>query len=218
MLCHRLCPREPLIVCYLCLSPVKLSTWADGSHRKKCLEKHIEVISLLPSLPSLVCRHCAGALRLWPAQVGGPQFRCDSGLPLCPIGGRDVTNNGSNRYNCFSCDHDLCQGCVRALSSSLNTSIQLDTKLDTVVTVNEDKNSGNVNLIREGHFLLEKIPLIDKDSPEDQGLCCEDQRLSWRLSYDSKDLSPSLFRMEAPLVCGEDFLSCSSTKENLNKL
>jgi len=48
--------------------------------------------------------------------------------------------------------------------------------------------------------------------------CCEDQRLSWRLSYDSKDLSPSLFRMEAPLVCGEDFLSCSSTKENLNKL
>ena len=28
-----------------------------------------KVISLFPSLPSLVCRHCGGVLRLWPAQV-----------------------------------------------------------------------------------------------------------------------------------------------------
>jgi len=170
MLCRGFCPREPLIICYLCLSPVKLSSWADGSHRKKCIEKHIEVISLFPSLPSLVCRHCGGVLRLWPAQVGGPKFRCDSGLPLCPVIGQDVDNVGSNRYNCFTCDHDLCQGCVHALASSVLDPNQLEKKLDTVVTVDEDKNSGTVNLIRQGPFLLEKIPLIDKESPEERSL------------------------------------------------
>ena len=34
----------------------------------------------------------------------------------------------------------------------------------------------------------------------------------------TKMLSNIYYRMEAPLVCAEDFLSCSSTKENLNKL
>ncbi len=51
---------------------------------------------------------------LWPATQS--TFGCSNSY--CPQAGRVLLSDGSNRYNCFLCDLDLCSDCVVKLEDS----------------------------------------------------------------------------------------------------
>ena len=44
-------------------------------------------------------------------------FRCDSGFPSCPGGGRPVRCTGGNKFSCFHCDYSVCTACVDTIDT-----------------------------------------------------------------------------------------------------
>ena len=63
---------------------------------------------MFPEPYNVLCPKCGSRLKQWPSR--GPEFYCE-GVGCTRVGGID--NNGSNRFNCFICDYDLCLQCVR---------------------------------------------------------------------------------------------------------
>ena len=98
--------------------------WANGSHRMRCAKKNQHVIETMPIVYDIKCPGCTRKLRLWP-NLGDP-FKCDEG-PDClstmvgPYAPGDIQNDGTNRFNCFRCDYDLCRSCVRNKMMGVST-------------------------------------------------------------------------------------------------
>ena len=58
---------------------------------------------------SLPCNQCGELLRIWPPNMGPNYFRCHE--IQCWSKGVLIYNNGTNRFNCFTCDLDRCREC-----------------------------------------------------------------------------------------------------------
>ena len=71
----------------------------------------IDVLSEMPRT-SLPCDKCGELLRIWPSNMGPPYFRCKD--TNCWSKGALIQNNGTNRFNCFTCDLDTCRECGNA--------------------------------------------------------------------------------------------------------
>jgi len=101
---------ETLVTCYLCKKRVAQGQWKQGIHRQKCAEMQKDTLRLMKSPENNKIRFpkCRARLKLWPANHG-PPFACSSSN--CPIVGR-IRSTGQNRFNCFSCNFDLCESCV----------------------------------------------------------------------------------------------------------
>ena len=101
---------ESLVTCYLCKRRVTQGQWKQGSHRQKCADIHKDTLKnmMSPENNKIRCPKCRARLKLWPANHG-PPFACSSSN--CPIVGR-IKSTGQNRFNCFSCNFDLCESCV----------------------------------------------------------------------------------------------------------
>ena len=39
--------------------------------------------------------------------------------PTCKFAGQEIINNSANRFNCYSCDFDLCRDCGNAQTRKL---------------------------------------------------------------------------------------------------
>lgn len=107
------------VMCYLCRVYVNDSHWNDGSHRKDCATRNRQLIQNWPKINSK-CFRCFKRLIQWPKI--GPHFYCDG--TYCPLNGASIKNTGSNRFNCFICDFDLCLNCINRNHSRLRTEIR----------------------------------------------------------------------------------------------
>ncbi len=58
--------------------------------------------------------NCWELIRVPKRYDGNNKFACKE--KHCPSSGQEVANTGSNRYNCFHCNHDLCVNCLRLRS------------------------------------------------------------------------------------------------------
>ena len=108
--CQKKRCEESLVTCYLCKRRVTQGQWKQGKHRQTCAEVHKETLKQMksPENNKIRCPKCRARLRLWPANHG-PPFTCSSSN--CPIVGR-IKSSGQNRFNCFTCNFDLCESCV----------------------------------------------------------------------------------------------------------
>lgn len=119
MICSPCCwkylkrPRE--VLCYLCHDKIKYGQWA--THREKCLKDHSRFLDNLPTPCEVFCPQCGLKLRLWPVQDHA-KFKCRAKNCIHHKQGREVNNDGSNRFNCFQHDYDLCGECVVKASES----------------------------------------------------------------------------------------------------
>ena len=105
-----------IVVCYLCNKKVSSSEWVkeETGHRSYCAVKskeHRDVLSEMPRT-SLPCDNCGELLRIWPSNMGPPYFRCKESS--CWSKAALIQNNGTNRFNCFTCDLDTCRECGNA--------------------------------------------------------------------------------------------------------
>ena len=110
MSCQKKRCEEALVTCYLCKRRVTQGQWKQGTHRQKCAEVNMDTLRQMksPENNKIRCPKCRSRLKLWPANHG-PPFACSSSN--CPIVGR-IKSTGQNRFNCFSCNFDLCESCV----------------------------------------------------------------------------------------------------------
>ena len=121
------------VLCYLCNKRVPREEWnnkEESGHRSYCavkskthrgsymlhLDPHFYVsilllADLLSELPrtSLPCEQCGELMRIWPMNLGPQWFRCKE--TQCSAGDSLIRNNGTNRFNCFTCDLDICREC-----------------------------------------------------------------------------------------------------------
>lgn len=123
-----------MVICYLCNKKVARSEWEkqETGHRSYCAVKSkehrglfsirhfrwksqfspfLDVLSEMPRT-SLPCDNCGELLRIWPSNMGPVQFRCSD--DECWSKGDIIHNDGTNRFNCFTCDLDLCRECGNA--------------------------------------------------------------------------------------------------------
>lgn len=84
------------------------SSWLDGSHRQECALKNGLFFSNA-NTTNVQCPQCFGYLIQWPDK--GAHFTCHGSG--CLFKGDSIVNTGSNRFNCFLCDYDLCFACVK---------------------------------------------------------------------------------------------------------
>lgn len=98
-------------MCYLCHKMVKHGAWNDGSHRATCAEENKEYLDKLSTPCDVYCPQCESKLRLWPVQDHA-KFKCHSKDCIHHQSGHELDNDGSNRFNCFLHDYDICGDCV----------------------------------------------------------------------------------------------------------
>jgi hypothetical protein len=96
--------------CYLCHISVKAKVWTE--HRAGCAQNNLPFLNGLPTPCSIFCPQCDNKLRLWPVQDHA-KFRCHSKKTSCKHHGLELNNDGSNRFNCYIHDFDMCGECVR---------------------------------------------------------------------------------------------------------
>ena len=86
----------------------------ETGHRSYCAVKSKEHRDILSEMPrtSLPCDNCGELLRIWPSNMGPPYFRCKESS--CWSKAALIQNNGTNRFNCFTCDLDTCRECGNA--------------------------------------------------------------------------------------------------------
>ncbi|XP_040580080.1 uncharacterized protein [Lepeophtheirus salmonis] len=99
------------VKCYLCCKQIGGYNWKNGSHRKSCSDKNVIFINSLPTSDRAPCPKCGKYLRQWPEKLVTP-FKCDGGSK-CPNSGLLLPNTGDNRFNCFTCNYDLCHDCIK---------------------------------------------------------------------------------------------------------
>ncbi|TRY76466.1 hypothetical protein TCAL_14022, partial [Tigriopus californicus] len=73
--------------------------------------------------PAARCPICYHPFKLWPNKLGPPEFLCSSNKQCTEIDTdgktkKPLLSNGTNRYNCFNCDFDLCVDCILNGSNS----------------------------------------------------------------------------------------------------
>ena len=101
------------IPCYLCMNHYDR---IDQKHRDMCAFNHKEELEAMPSPRKVWCCLCSEKLKLWPAYKMTPFrynlceycnvdtiliVRCKSGFERCPLKGKSVRCDGSNRYILF---------------------------------------------------------------------------------------------------------------------
>jgi len=163
--CQRKHNEESLMTCYLCVQRVSFSQWKQGSHRRKCAETNKEVLKRMksPENNKIRCPKCGARLRVWPANHG-PPFSCSSSH--CPIVGR-VRSSGSNRFNCFLCNFDLCESCVyRKLGKSVMSiereERQFGVQRSSIVQLNDVSNMNNSS--RDSWMFRDSVHLVGTPS------------------------------------------------------
>jgi len=118
--------------CYLCCEKVPLEEWVSGGHRKTCLKRNKSLIKKHPLRRDLAskCPKCQGCLRMWTryrlvkmfeGKEGDKKeindtFVCEKCWPeMDPrkaYSPWEKENKDDNRFNCFSCDFDICKKCI----------------------------------------------------------------------------------------------------------
>jgi len=72
-------------------------------------------------------------------------FRCDSGFPSCPGGGRPVRCTGGNKFSCFHCDYSVCTACVDTIDTIIQQASNQDYRLCISMENEEEKTQTKVS-------------------------------------------------------------------------
>ena len=95
--------------CYLCTRKIRQDLWESGEHRRRCAEENADILEVMEEAhKNVTCPRCGKCLKLFPAR--GQFFICQGGG--CEQGHSSCVNTGTNRFNCFICDYDLCLTCM----------------------------------------------------------------------------------------------------------
>ena len=107
---------DDIVHCFIVSILVSGNEWVkqETGHRSYCAVKSKEHRDILSEMPrtSLPCDNCGELLRIWPSNMGPPYFRCKESS--CWSKAALIQNNGTNRFNCFTCDLDTCRECGNA--------------------------------------------------------------------------------------------------------
>ena len=72
-----------------------------------------DILSEMPRT-SMPCKNCGELLRIWPSDMGPNFFKCNEND--CWSNSVLILNNGTNRFNCYTCDIDICRECAKGAS------------------------------------------------------------------------------------------------------
>ena len=115
----------------------------------------LDVLSEMPRT-SLPCDNCGELLRIWPGNLGPSFFKCCD--PDCWSKGATIHNNGTNRFNCFTCDMDLCRECGNAeMADSKNLKDDPLVIAASIIKHRGSKTSVKVTILDGLLFKLDKI-------------------------------------------------------------
>ena len=124
--CWKFFRKRKDVLCYLCHAKISAHLWQEGNHRQDCAEKHKQFLDNLPCPCDINCPQCGLKLRLWPVQDHA-KFKCHSKECVHHKAGHELDNDGSNRFNCFLHDYNVCGECVmKKITSNREPVVKVD--------------------------------------------------------------------------------------------